>query len=241
MQALQGRADGEKMKAAAKKALPKEEVEFFYAVEQGSPEWRSLHINVPSASKFATIMASGKDGGESLGRRKLLYQMAGEVLTGEPAENFQNGAMLRGNEMETEACDYYGRTRFLDLAQVGFVKRTIPNPLGSALVIGCSPDRLIGDDGALEVKTMRPDLLIECALKGAAGFPSEHRHQCQGTLLVTGRAWVDLLIFYRGMPVAPVFRVERDEAFIGLIRNALEIFAYDLRMLVTKVRSLGGD
>lgn len=215
-----------------------DEVEVFQEIEQGTPEWRSLRIGVPSASNFATIMASGKDGGDSATRRKLLYKMAGEIITDEPLEDFKSSEMIRGNEMEPELRDWYSRTRFADVAQVGFVRRTIHNPLGLSFAVGCSPDALLGKDGVLEIKTMRPDLLIELMERGAGGFPPTHRAQCQGALWVTGRAWCDLIIGYRGMPKL-AFRVERDESYIAGLAAAVEVFDYELRALVAKVRKMG--
>lgn len=230
------------MKAApVRKALapPPDPVEFFYDIVQGTPEWHELRRGLPTASVFSAIMANGKDGGESAMRRKLLYQMAGEELSGEVAETFQNDSMRRGNAMEPEARERYMREiGFADVREVGFVRRTITNQLGRAFMIGCSPDLCVGADGAAEFKTMRPDLLIDVALKGAAGFPTEHRAQLQGTLLVTGFKWVDLMLFYRGMPIAPRFHVMRDEPYIARLASELERFDYELRALVAKVRGL---
>lgn len=219
--------------------VKKEDVVEVFGCEQRSDEWMNLRLGLPTASRFSVIMASGKDGGDSVGRAKLMNQLAGEILTGEVAETFRSEAMERGNRMEPEARDYYARTRFVDLDQVGFVKRTIHNPLGSALVVGASPDSLVGESKVLEIKTMRPDLLIEVSLRGAAGFPTSHRAQCQGTLWVTGRDECDLLLFYTGMPVAPIFTIERDDVYIRQITEAVEVFAYELKQLVEKIKNMG--
>ncbi len=128
------------------------------------------------------------------------------------------------------------RTRGVELERVGFVIRE----LADGRKVGCSPDRFVGSDGVLETKTMRPDLLIDLALKGAAGFPSEHRAQCQGILWVTGRLWLDLKLFYRRMPVSPTFKIFRDEVYIRELAEAIEVFDYDLQQLVKKIRAMGG-
>lgn len=223
-------------KAAVKPKAPlADEVEVFDSVEQRSDDWHSLRRGLPTASRFASILAQG----DGKMRARYLYQLAGEALSGETAETFSNAATDRGIAMEAEARDWYGRTRFADLAQVGFVRRTVRRPLGSEFVVGCSPDSFVGRDGVLEIKTTRPDLLIEMSLKGAAGFPSEHRAQIQGTLWVTGRAWCDLIVFYRGMPVTPTFRVERDEAYIRTLSDAVETFAWELKTLIECMRSMG--
>lgn len=182
-------------------------------------------------------MASGEDGEDSKTRSKLLHVMAGEILTGAPAESFTNEAMNRGIEMEARARAYYERTTFSDLKSVGLVKRTIRG-FEVPLIVGCSPDALVDDDGVLEVKTMRPDLMIPIIKKGAAGLPARFRAQCQGSLWVTGREWCDLLIYYDGMPVAPKYRIERSDQQIARIRDAAEIFAYELRKLVTDIKAM---
>lgn len=223
----------------AKTPAPKpDEVETF-DFEQRSQDWHDARRGVPTASKFSIIMASGKDGDDSKMRTKLLHVMAGEILTGETAETFRNESMERGVEMEPEARAYYARTTLSELKSVGFVKRTIRNPLGSSLVIGCSPDSLVDADGCLEIKTMRPDLLIPIARAGAAGLPSVHRAQCQGTMWVTGRAWCDLQLYYRKMPVAPRFRMMREETYIRRIRDAVEAFTFELNHIVDEMRSMG--
>lgn len=219
-------------KAAAAVVPKKSPVEIIDCVQQ-SLEWFEARLGFATASNFGTIMASGKDGGESLTRTALLHKLAGERLSGQPAENFQSAAMKRGNDMEPEAREYYSRTNFATLTPVGFIKRTLPN----GDVVGCSPDSLIGKDGALEIKTLAPDLMIKQMLRGT--IPPEHRPQLHGTLWVAGLEWIDLLLFYRGMPVAPKFRVERDEAYIKEISDRVEVFNWELRKLVEKIRSMG--
>jgi hypothetical protein len=224
---------------------PKDEVEII-DVEQGTYDWRKLHIGVPSASNFGTIMASGKDGGESSTRKKLLNRMAAEILTGEPIDTYKSAAMQRGNDLEPEAREWYARTRFADVQIVGFIKRTIKRQLSfSDLIIGCSPDGLVDDRKILEIKTMETDLMIDLLERGAGGFPGEHRAQAQGMLWVTGRDEVELIIYpssgiswLNGAPV-PTFKLVRDEAYIRQIAEQVEIFDYDLRRLVEKIRAMG--
>lgn len=225
-------------KAAKPAGVPADIVEEF-DVEQRSEEWYELRRGALTSSKFATIMASPQDP-EGIGsRKKLLYRLAGEQLTGVVAETYTSKAMERGIEMEPAARAFYRRTRFAEMREIGFVRRTIHNEFSEPLVVGCSPDGFVDPDGVLQIKTMIPELLIPIAEKGARGFPSEHRAQCQGELWVTGRAWNDLMIFYEGMPVAPTFRLERDESYIKTIKDACEVFAYDLRELMKKLKSMG--
>lgn len=225
-------------RAAAKKKPPEDIVEIFDDVEQRSDEWFQMRVGIPTASRFHIIMASGKDGGESVSRARLLDIMAAEIISGIPAESFMSKPMERGVMMEPEALRDFASKNWADLRRVGFVRRSIHDPLGGALVVGCSPDALIGDDGVLQVKTLQPDHLVRLVDSGR--MPGEHRAQIQGELWVTGRRHGILKIFYEGFPASPEFKFERDEDYIGQIRNAVEIFAHDLRQLVKRVRAKGG-
>lgn len=202
-----------------------------FDVEQGSGDWFKLRLGLPTASNFDSIMASGRDDGPSLTRTGLMYRLAGEILTDVPAETFSNKAMERGKEMEPEARELYSGSTGAKLERVGFIKNTI----GRGCIVGCSPDSLVGKHGALEIKTRAPEGLIPVLLKGV--FPLEFRPQCQGTLMVTERKWIDLVVYYRGMP--PLFvRQERDEAYIKTISDAVEIFSHELKRLVEKLRAM---
>lgn len=225
------------MRAARKRrapAAPQDMVEVF-DVEQGSDPWFDLRLGMPTASRFATIMANGKDGGESKTRQRLLYVLASEIISGIPCPGFESRAMRRGKEMEPGAIEHYQFVRATSVERVGFVRRTVRLPLGD-MVVGCSPDGLVGADGVVQVKTMDPELLLE--LLDSGRFPTEHRAQCQGELWVTGRRWCDLLIFHESMPAqSPIFRIERDDAYIQKINEAVQVFAHDLAELVKRIMS----
>lgn len=226
-------------KAQAKKTAPQPTIEFVDC-EQNTPEWLEARRGLITASNFKIVMREGKDGKESATRRDLLYKLAGEVLSGEVNEGFKSEAMKRGNAMEAEARDRYTKGTFDEVRKVGFVKRTIPSMVvgGQPLVVGASPDALVGPKGGLEIKTMAPHLLIEQAEKGTA--PTEHRAQIHGTMWVLDLEWNDLMLFYRGMPVAPKYRFERDEVYIKQISDEVEKFDYELQQLVKKIKAMGG-
>jgi hypothetical protein len=225
------------MAKTATKAPPGDLVEFFDEVEQGSDAWDDLRRGLPTASKFADVMASSN---EAKMRTKYLHRLAGEIVSGETAETFRNEAMDRGKTMEPAARAYYERTHLVDVEQVGFVRRTVrPLTLGAKeFVIGASPDGLVGKRKALEIKTMRPELLMAVKQR-SSGPPTEFRAQCQGTMLVADLDEVDLLLFYDGRkgPMALKFTMTRDDVYIAKLRDALDAFSYELRKLVEQWRN----
>ena len=195
--------------------------------EQGSPEWFRCRMGLPTSSEFACLLAKGKGGGESKTRRTYLRKLAGEIITGQPMENYTNAHMERGKAMEAEARDFYAFLRDAELKPVGFIQngRT-----------GCSPDALVGEDGILEIKTAFPHIGIE-AIEGDA-FPSEHYAQCQGALMVTGRKWCDLTVYWPNLPVF-IKRAIRDEQYIADLAKSASEFNAELDALVKSVRSYG--
>lgn len=197
--------------------------------DQGSDEWLRARMGIPTASEFSTVMASGRGGGESKMRRTYLLKLAGEVLTGEPMDCHSNHHMERGKAMEPEARDLYAFMKDVDPQLVGFI-RNGPK--------GCSPDSLIGNDGATEIKTKLPHLQIECLLSGS--LPSEHKAQCQGVLWVAEREWIDFVSYWPGLPLF-VVREHRDEEYIAKLASAVDTFNEELAEMVERVRRLGGE
>lgn len=195
--------------------------------EQGTPEWHFSRCGIPTASEFSTVMASGRGGGESKTRKTYLYKLAGEIITGEPMAGFSNAHTDRGHEMEPEARDAYAFMKGAEPVQVGFIRN------GRA---GASPDSLLGADGLLEIKTKLPHLMIETILRGE--MPPEHRAQCQGQLWVAEREWVDIAVYWPGLPLF-VHRERRDPHFIASLEKAVAEFNEELDEIVARVRAYG--
>lgn len=195
--------------------------------EQGTEPWFRARMGIPTASEFATVMASGRGGGESKTRKTYMLKLAGEIITGEPMESFTNVHMERGKIMEEEARDFYALTANVEPVRVGFV-RNGPK--------GCSPDSLIGKDGMLEIKTALPHILAERILKD--DFPPEHKAQCQGALWVAEREWIDLVVYWPKMPRF-VKRAVRDDAYIATLAKAIDEFNAELAETVEQLRRYG--
>jgi hypothetical protein len=192
--------------------------------DQGTPEWYRARLGLPTASMFATILAKGKDGGASVTRRTYLNKLAGEIFTGEPAENYTNGHMERGQAMEAEARNFYCFMHDAVPQRVGFIVN------GNK---GCSPDSLLASDGVLEIKTKMAHLAIECILRDE--FPAEHKAQCQGALWVAEREWIDIAVYWPKLPLF-VKRAYRDEEYIRKLAQAVDQFNDELAATVEKLR-----
>lgn len=194
--------------------------------DQNSPEWLAARRGIPTASQFATIMASGRGGGESKTRRTYMLKLAGEVITGDPMDSFSNVHTERGHEMEPEARNFYAFKHDVEPELVGFIRNE--NGKGA---YGASPDSLVGANGLLEIKTKLPHLLLDVLLRG--DFPADHKAQCQGQLWVAEREWIDLTCYWPKMPTH-IVRAYRDEEYIKQIAAAVDQFNDELAEIVAR-------
>lgn len=199
--------------------------------EQGTEDWYRARMGIPTASEFSTVMAVGRGGGESKTRRTYMLKLAGEILTGEPMENYSNAYMERGKAMEGEAREHYAFINDIEPEQVAFIRHT-------DVATGCSPDSLVGTDGLLEIKTKLPHLLIDELVRDR--FPPEHHAQCMGQIWISGREWCDLAIYWPKLPML-TYRLHRDQEAIAKIADAVDGFNAELAELVDKVRRYGAD
>lgn len=195
--------------------------------DQNSADWHRARMGIPTASEFATVMAKGKGGGESKTRQTYLYKLAGEIITGQPMESYSNAHMERGHAMEQEARELYEFMTDQTCERVGFIRSGRK---------GASPDSLVGPNGLVEIKTKLPHLVIEALFRGE--FPPEHKAQCQGQLWVAEREWLDIAIYWPGMPLF-VTTATRDEAYIRELSDAVDIFNAELDIIVDRVRAYG--
>ncbi len=192
---------------------------------QGTEEWMAERTGLPTASKFDMVITS--KGEPSKQAQKYIYQLAGEIVTGKKEETYQNDAMLRGIELESEARTLYEVVTGEVVTEVGIAypdeKKTI----------GASSDGLVGDDGMVEIKCPQMATQVEYLVNGKV--PTKYIAQVQGQMYVTGRKWVDFVSYYPGMELV-LIRVDRDEKFIKNLDSELCDLLLGLEKVVKKIR-----
>lgn len=195
--------------------------------EQGAPEWHEIRRGLPTASMFDVIVKQDGTARKSQQRTTYMNELAGEIITETPAPSFTSKATEDGHEREPEARDLYTFITGNPVEQVGFVRN------GG---IGYSPDGLIGDSGALEIKLKAPKFSV--GLIASDEFPADHKAQCQGGLLVSEREWIDIAVFWPGLPLFHK-RAYRDEKYLSNLKASLDEFNEELAEVVEKVRAYG--
>lgn len=191
--------------------------------EQGTDEWFECRKGIPTASNFATVMAKG----DGKTRSKYMRRLAGEILTGELAEQFSNVHTERGNAMEDEARQMYAFLESAEIHRVGFIRN------GEK---GASPDSLVGNNGGLEIKTALADIQIDRLERDR--LPPEHKAQVQGNIWLSEREWWDFVSYSPRLPVLTI-RVFRDDAYIAEMSKEIDAFNDELAALVERIRCYG--
>lgn len=194
--------------------------------EQGTEEWKQSRVGVPSGSRFADIMASGKAGAPSVTRQSYLAAIALEIVTGVREEMAVNAAMQHGIDNEPMARAAYE-------AHTGHIVEEIGFCMHDVLRCGVSPDGLVNKDGLTEYKCPQPKTHLEYMRRKDA--PPAYKWQIQGQMWVMERDWCDFVSY------SPVFtdnaklivrRVYRDEEAIKSLEESVKKFLEEVQQEV---------
>ena len=193
---------------------------------QGSAEWQAARLGIPTASCFDRILTP-RTLKLAEGRKGYMHELLAEWMLGAPLDAAETEWMSRGRDMEPEAVAWYEFHRGIDTTAVGFVLR-------DDKLVGCSPDRLVGTDGGLEVKCRGPKAHVACLL----GDDPATTTQVQGNIWICERDWWDVEGYHDQLP--PVLtRVGRDEKVISALAAALDQFCDELAEAKRKIEALG--
>lgn len=194
--------------------------------EQGSEAWLQSRAGVITASRFKDACDRLKPKkGELIGEPSAkctgyAAQVALERVAGRPIDKFfENWQMREGKEQEEFArIAYEAQTGYL-VDEVGFITTDDRK-------FGYSPDGEIDADGLVEIKTI---LSGDVALKVCGHHDlSGYMDQCLGGLWLTGRKWIDLVIWCPALEAVgkkmTIHRIERDDDKIEQLEADLMAF-----------------
>jgi hypothetical protein len=196
-------------------------------VIQGTTEWLAVRAGVPTASCFDKILTPG--GKASKSATPYMHKLLAERIMGHPVTEFVGPWAERGNDLEADAALYYEGVRELETTKVGFCT----NDAGT---IGASPDRLVGQDGLLELKVPAEHTHVAYLLTRAVD--AEYYPQVQGQLWIAERQWLDIMSYHPEMPPA-IIHVERDEKYIATLSAAVQTFSGELERMAVDLRERG--
>lgn len=202
----------------------------YHACEPRSAHWFYLRAGKPTSSEFHRIVTpTGKPSAQST---DYAHRLLAELMLGRPMdEDIRTEWMARGQELEDGAFQAYEFERNLETSLGGFITTDDG-------AIGCSPDRLVGDDGILEIKCPAAGTHVGY-LASPESMKQEKWPQVQGQLYVSERDFVDLMSYHPELPPL-IVRVRRDDKYIGLLDSALREFVDQLIVTRTKLEQLYG-
>ena len=198
-------------------------------LEQGTDEWKRARLGYVSASNLDAVMAKGKSG-EAVTRKNYKTRIVAERLTGDIGDSYSNAAMEWGVQTESQAAMAYEVAKETLLDKTGFWKHN------QIQWLGCSPDRLVENDGLVEIKCPNTTTHIDYWL--AKKVPSEYVKQVQGQLWVMEREWCDFVSFDPRLPEKNrllIVRAYRDEKFIKQMQQEVDQFLNEVEALIIKL------
>ena len=196
--------------------------------EQGSPEWKLARAGKVTASRAKDARDRLKSGAPSGKQIAYACQVALERVSGAPADmTFENWQMREGHVQEPIARAAYERLTGNLVDEVGAFATDDDLFL-------YSPDGLIDDDGLLEVKTLfSPERIMTIV---GNGDTSDFEDQCMFGLWLTGRQWIDLVVWVPSLEHMAVKRITRDEDAIEKLESDLMAFARMVKQYETTLR-----
>jgi putative phage-type endonuclease len=195
---------------------------------QDRDAWIKKRSGKITASRIGDIARRTKSGQPYATWKNYVHEVLTERLTERAMDHYVSPAMEWGMQQEEAAVAYYEFEQGVECAYSDFVDH--PTIEGS----GASPDRLVGDDGLLEVKNLAPhnhvEFLINGVIDGLGEKSKGYPWQMQWQMACTGRKWCDFVSFDSSLPLhlqGKIVRVDRDDEMIAEAEAAVkEALAY---------------
>ena len=187
-------------------------------IEQNTPEWHQARCGSLGASAVHEALAKTKSGWGA-GRANAKARIVLERLTGTPQESFTNAAMQWGHDQEDNAANAYAFLTDNQVQVCGIFKH--PSIEGTH----ASPDRLVGEEGLVEIKCPNSATHLDTLL--SKKVPAKYITQMQWQMAVTGRKWCDFVSYDPRFPEQHqvfVQRVERDDERIAELEKDVAEF-----------------
>lgn len=184
---------------------------------QGSDEWLRARCGLITASEVKLLLTPTLKRADNDKSRAHLWELAAQRISNHVEPVYVTDDMLRGHEEEFYARQLYAE-KIAPVEEVGFVTND-----GFGFTLGCSPDGIVGSDGLIEIKSRRQKYQVQTIVEHWRDGtpPSDYLLQVQTAMLITDRAWCDLISYSGGLPMIPM-RIERDHKIGAAILEACE-------------------
>ncbi len=201
-------------------------------VSQGSAAWMAARCGKVTASNLWRVIKKTK-AGWGADRKNYMDELITERILGYSTQHYVSMAMEWGIANEPAAAAAYEFEMNCDVAKCGFFDHpTIP-------MAGASPDRLVGDDGLLELKC--PTTKIHLVVIETNKIDSKYLTQMHWQMACDpSRMWVDYCDFDSRVPeemMLYVKRIPRDDHIIATLEYNVVLFQRELDERMAKLKS----
>jgi len=200
--------------------------------EQRSPEWFMARKGLGTASKTKEMIA----GKTTETRAGYMYELIGQVATGEIAESFTTKEMQHGIDQEPNARSAYEFSQGVSVQEIGFI-------IGKNGRMGASPDGLVLEQKkGIEIKCpfntkYHIDFLLMDKIK------LEYIYQVQFSMWVTGLEMWDFCSYDPRMKknLLKVVTIEKDEKIHDRFDSEIGAFILDMDSALAKLEITFGE
>jgi hypothetical protein len=160
-------------------------------MEQRSPEWDAIRVGKVGGSEGIGLTTDAR-------MTTLIWKKLAELQTGKQEENYVSADMQHGIDTEPIAIAEYEKQYFVEVKKDNYITNI------DFKYLGLSPDGLVGDDGAIEVKC--PKAKQHCMAIAENKIPTENRPQITEYFLVHNiLEWVDFVSYCADVKKKPMF------------------------------------
>lgn len=213
---------------------------FYHDIEQGTPEWFKCRMGILTASEMKAIITP-KTLKLSSGSESHIMELLGQRVRKYVEPTYLSYDMIRGHEDEPVARKLYEDRELVTVKRGGFITNS-----RHGFTLGYSPDGLVADNGAVEIKSRNAKYQMEIILNGKPDV--DHIIQLQTGLMVSEREWIDYISYCRtpegetddGRKSLPmiILRVYSDKAMQEAILTAATQFYEKLESLEAKYHEI---
>lgn len=204
---------------------------------QGGAAWLKDRAGCATASCFADILATSRDGKPLKAREDYMMKLVVERITGEPIMTPASFAMNWGTDIEPYARAEYEIETGATVREVGFKRHP------QHQWVGASSDGLVGESGAIEIKCPHNSAIHLQTWE--TGMPEHHMAQVQGQIWVLGLDWVDFCSYDPRMQTGAQHlklyrqRIGRDQKYIDDLEYQVLEFLHEVDRKVQMFLSYG--
>lgn len=181
--------------------------------EQRSEAWFNARLGIPTASEMDRIITPG--GKPSKQAEAYMNRLLAEWVLGTPiVSDYESDYMAHGREYEGAAAKAFEFQTGLKTTEIGFV--TTDDGMA-----GASPDRLVEDNGTLELKCPAPQTHIGYMLSTSVAEDYKVQNQAQMWICEREKSWVSS---YHPRLTPVILEIPRDDEFIAKLSAVVRAF-----------------